>query len=362
MLSSLLARLGKSKTAREERHRSNRHRDQWKSVRLLLETLENRLAPDGNVSVTLNLTAKTLTLTGDALGNEVQISYDGNSQQYTITGIDTLLNGDVMPLIFSDSDVHNIVVRLNQGDDNLEFTTQSSPATVNLNIDLGGGNDVLTFHNSNVDGNTVIRGRQGNDQINSGQIVNSYTTFNGNVTVLLEQGDDILHTSFEATQAFNKNFIIDGGSGNDSISIRTANILLGTLHIKGSAGDDFIRINDSSIKKLQISAGTGGDFVGVGTVDEDTSFVYIFTTLTIQGDSGDDTINVGAESTSQVLGSGFTLFTLKIFGGAGNDTVKVGTAPGFGNVNFNPSTSLADGGPGTDTYTGPTTLTTTSFP
>jgi hypothetical protein len=259
-----------------------------RSARLLLETLESRSTPAGNVAATFS--AGTLTLTGDALGNDITITTvmdpDVPLLHTIVTGNnETLVNGLPWQAF---SGVSHIVIRLNQGNDKLYFGVQGATGgnsfTIpgNLTIDLGPGDDDLTFSDSTVGGNTVIRGRQGSDSVVFGD--SSSVFFGGNVTVLLEQGNDSFGMSFVGGHTFGKNLVIDGGQDGDFLSVDGATVL-GTLTMRGGAGGDSLLVDSSTVKKLLIDAGAGDDFVGI----LDTT---VQTYANIQLGAGDDGISV----------------------------------------------------------------------
>jgi len=280
-----------------------------RSARLLLETLESRSTPAGNVAATFSAVTGTLTLTGDALDNDITITT--SSLQTIVAGNNgTLVNGSPSQAF---TGVSHIVIRLNQGNDKLYFGVQGASTggnsfTIpgNLTIDLGAGDDDLTFSDSTVGGNTVIRGRQGTDSVVFGD--SSSVAFSGNVTVLLEQGNDFFGTSFVGGHIFGNNLVIDGGQDGDFLLVDGADVAAGTLTMRGGAGDDGLYVQGSTVKKLLMDAGAGDDFVGI---QETTVQTY----ANIQLGAGDDGIAVDPTSTS------------------------------IANV----SSSVFDGGPGTDT-------------
>lgn len=256
------------------------------STRLVLEGLECRTCPAGDVAIIQS--GATLFLTGDALGNVLEITYDSSTSTHTVTGIDTTLNGATDPLTFDG--VANMVIRLNQGNDNLYLgipdrsTGNSFFLSGNLVIDLGAGHDDLTFSDSTVSGNTSIRGRQGNDNVIFGDI--SSVFFGGSVAVRLDQGNDSFAMSFIGGHVFGKNLLIDGGSEGDFLMVDSATISSGTLTMLGGAGGDSILIQDSAgptvAKKIVIDAGAGDDSVSIA------SSTVVLTTGFVNGNLGTD--------------------------------------------------------------------------
>src|SRR6516165_12781427 len=88
------------------------------------ESLEGRLTPAGNVTAVFTAATATLTLTGDALANGVDVSAGaGGLGSFGITGV---VDGTATTV-------------------NNQATTQTFNGVKNLVINLGGGNDSLQF-------------------------------------------------------------------------------------------------------------------------------------------------------------------------------------------------------------------------
>jgi Ca2+-binding RTX toxin-like protein len=274
-----------------------------KQTRLLIESLEARCTPAGNVAAVLSGT--TLVITGDAQDNQIQII---NPPSYfpivLINGLSgTQVNG-ASSAWFPASAVNSIVIQMGQGNDEVYLGGGPPGLGVpgSLNVDLGAGDDELLFINTTVNGSTTIRGRAGNDDI----LFNGFNTLKGSVLADLAQGND----RFEASDdSFNKSLTILGGAGNDGVIIDEGTTVGGTFNFQGQAGDDSLFALTSTFKKLVVDTGAGNDSVQLG------------------GSPGDG-INVLTSAT--------------VLLGGGNDALLVGHST-FGSTFF-------DGGPGMDTF------------
>ena len=173
-----------------------------------------------------------------------------------------------------------------------------------------GGDDVLNIRG--LTANTVVNAGDGNDLIAVGRLANGTTNSSGVV-------DDI-----------DGALTVNGGTGTDTMTVDdsgdasgdTDGQLTGT-RLSGlglaSTGLDY-----SQLEALTVTLGTGGDTFAI----DSTSFT---TDTTVDGNTGDDTINLNDDQ-------GITT----VHGSAGNDTITVLTAHG-------PTTVFGDGG--TDTIT-----------
>ena len=273
-----------------------------KPMRLLIESLEERCTPAGNVAAVLS--GSTLAITGDAQDNQIQIQIiiDPDGLSVVIDGLSgTQVNGassDWFPA-FS---VNSIVIQMNQGNDEVSLGGLFGLAVQgNLSVDLGAGKDELTFINTIVNGSTTIRARAGNDTIN----FRGGNTFTGPALVDLAQGNDNLRSFDEGPgpNSFNKSLRILGGAGDDTVSIAGNTTVGGTFEFQGQAGDDTLSALISTFKKLVVDTGVGNDFVqGHG--------ITVQTSATVLLGVGDDLLDV-MDSTF-----GSTFFD----GGPGTDT------------------------------------------
>jgi len=234
-----------------------------KPMRLLIESLEERCTPAGNVAAVLS--GSTLAITGDAQDNQIQIQIiiDPDGLSVVIDGLSgTQVNGassDWFPA-FS---VNSIVIQMNQGNDEVSLGGLFGLAVQgNLSVDLGAGKDELTFIKTIVNGSTTIRARAGNDTIN----FRGGNTFTGPALVDLAQGNDNLRSFDEGPgpNSFNKSLRILGGAGDDTVSIAGNTTVGGTFEFQGQAGDDTLSALISTFKKLVVDTGVGNDSVLLG--------------------------------------------------------------------------------------------------
>nr|MCH9734080.1 calcium-binding protein [Actinomycetes bacterium] len=144
-------------------------------------------------------------------------------------------------------------------------------------------------------------------------------TLSANATLTGTTLDDaIIGNTFSATEL--DNVYLDGGDGNDTISV---NILTASFHMwhvtfDGGAGDDTINSNT------------------LITSDND------FSIITFDGGAGDDTIS------GNTLNSSSEILSITFDGGDGNDIVSNNTLTASGNI----WRITFDGGAGNDTFTG----------
>ncbi|MFG1666309.1 calcium-binding protein [Streptomyces sp. Y7] len=172
-------------------------------------------------------------------------------------------------------------VNLGDGNDTLTYDNVTDQAYYFAGIDLGPGKDGYT-HAGGVDGNE-IRGGSGNDTVRLGTAGNAIagdgndTVYGGESSIVLGQGGvDTIHLLGDESDA-------DGGAGNDLLYGAA-----GRQRLNGGDGNDTVR------------AGAGSDFLYGGP---GADILY--------GNSGDDTIygNSGND---------------KLYGGPGRDTLSGG--------------------------------------
>jgi hypothetical protein len=250
-----------------------------RSARLVVETLESRCTPAGHVAAVLS--GSTLVITGDAEDNGIQVK-DSSTGDVLVSGLsDTLINGEDWQTF---SGVSSLRIQMNQGNDvvylgGIDGLTLSG----SLSVDLGAGDDQLTFINTYVGGSTSIKAGAGDDVV----AVNGGNTFNGSVLVDLAQGGDNFGTADTGPgpNTFNKALRILGGAGNDPIFIQDSTWVGGTLEFQGQAGDDGIIVANSTAKKLVINTAAGNDYVQLASAT-------VLTSATVLLGTGDDWLDV----------------------------------------------------------------------
>jgi len=283
-----------------------------RSARLVVETLESRCTPAGHVAAVLS--GSTLVITGDAKDNAIQV--EDSTGGVLVSGLSgTLING-LASVTFSG--VSSLRIQMNQGNDVVYLGVD--PGSLNLSgslsVDLGAGDDQLTFINTYVGGSTSIKAGTGDDVV----AVNGGNTFNGSVLVDLAQGGDNFATADTGPgpNAFNKALRILGGAGNDVIFIQDSTQVGGTLEFQGQAGDDGIIVANSTAKKLVIDTAAGNDYVQLASAT-------VLTSATVLLGTGDDWLDVS-----------FSTFGSTYFdGGPGTDMLS-----NLGNSLGSPSTII----------------------
>jgi hypothetical protein len=268
-----------------------------RSARLVVETLESRCTPAGHVAAVLS--GSTLVITGDAKDNAIQV--EDSTGGVLVSGLSgTLINGAAWQTF---SGVSSLRIQMNQGNDQVYLGGIGSlTLSGSLSVDLGAGDDQLTFINTSVGGSTSIKAGAGDDVV----AVNGGNTFNGSVLVDLAQGNDNFGTADTGPgpNTFNKALRIMGGAGNDVIFIQDSTWVGGTLEFQGQAGGDGIIVASSTAKKLVIDTAAGDDQVQLASAT-------VLTSATVLLGTGDDTLDV----------SGSTFGSTFFDGGPGSDTL-----------------------------------------
>src|SRR5262245_44807883 len=188
--------------------------------RLGVERLEDRVVPAGNVTVEFipREFGNTVFLSGDDLGNDVQIRSGDLPNQIVIQGINTTLNGSDESLTFDG--ITRVFANLGAGDDTLTTSTLTltSPGAL-MNIDGGDGNDTILISEVTLGGTfgseLKIEGGNGVDTIETSE--SAFTGDSVSVTLSAGDGNDeitISRSTFDGGDVF---VFIDGGLGDDSI-------------------------------------------------------------------------------------------------------------------------------------------------
>jgi len=316
----------------------------------VLETLESRLAPAG--VVTLSLAASgVLTITGDALSNDFQITESGND--WTIAsqaGGDTLfrLNGGATLSSITFAAPLSVSANLGAGNDEALFSATLVPG--NFTLDAGIGNDTLDLTGVSFGGATTIRMGVGHDYFTAGgdlffakgfsvDLGTGQNTFEVNATSLLSNGaiSAVASGSAVETQAFYLAAALTDVKG--AVTLRTTTASATEFEIGALAGDSF-----RSTGILTLAAGGGNDKVTLtGDIETLSSFI-------INLGSGDNTV---LSSNADLIKANVLSYT----GGAHQDNVtfsndvlqvtgNLAFAGGAGTnlLDLNPATSVSIGG------------------
>jgi hypothetical protein len=172
-----------------------------------------------------------LQITGDDLGNDVAVTRDPLTKEFVVEGRNgTTVNGAAE---FRTTGVKTIRAAMNGGDDVLAVA--AFRLTKNLFADLGAGNDTLTLYR------VVLRGRLN----------------------------------------------VQGGDGDDTVSVEAASDLVGGGVINAGEGVNHVVVKDSTVRgRLRIVTGGGNDGVEIlhcGFTDT--------ASLSIRTGEGDDTVD-----------------------------------------------------------------------
>jgi Ca2+-binding RTX toxin-like protein len=265
-----------------------------KRAKLQINALEDRTVP----TVTAAFAGGALTITGDAVGNNISVqvvsgqikAFDGATDLLPTTTITTKA-------------LKSIVVNADDGSDTVLI---DAPIKVPTTLNGGLGDDLLF-------------GGLGADLINAGDGANSVEGRDGNDTITGGIDSDALYGGRGSDR-------IDGGDGPDLI-FGGGGAGVGTDkladNLTGGAGDDSIFGNQGNDT---VDAGTGNDLV--------------------EGDLGNDTITAGP---AQDPGVGVPDEDL-VYGGSGNDTILGGW--GLDAVYGEAGLDVLVGGAGNDTLSG----------
>ena len=258
------------------------------------------------------LTAGQLLVSGTSDADAIHITRDGNDIDVTVRGATQS---------FAASDVASIEINGNAGDDSISIEPDiSTPATIFGNE----GDDTIIAGG----GNESIDGGDGNDTLDYSRTTQSITSsgFGGNIlvigsnndtydnveTLLAGSGDDVIHI-FDNGSGSSKPVYIDGGPGNDDLSIfQVTSHVSPTIH--GGDGNDTLSVDIQGDELGPISGGHS----------------YYF------GDAGDDTFVMNRSEASRDFngGAGIDTVDYRSFTTAGGLNVTLDDQPGDGPFGF----------------------------
>jgi len=255
---------------------------------LRFESLEGRALLAGDVTVTLAGT--TLTITGDASANQIEITPGASVGEYKITGLNnTIINGP--SLIVDPFDVLNVA--LAGGSDT--FTIRGASPTSKLiiagdiNIDNADGNNTnelinvqlnddlnvikvggISESNLEISGTTivgdVVLDTAGFDGDSKTQIIGD-TRIQGNLTIDNNAGEDHF-VCFASTIDGDVSIENRDGDTRTVFGISEDPIIFGSLTIVNGIGNDKVFIHDTDVwEDVEIDNGDGHTLVSVQNSD-----------------------------------------------------------------------------------------------
>ncbi|MEH2281794.1 MAG: calcium-binding protein [Nostoc sp.] len=311
----------------------------------------------------LELTPKNLLLTQN--GNNLEITFDGGGgakvilQNFALENLDNL--AQVGNIVFdgqtSTTDSFDVF------DANSTQSTIFNKNTVTFLNDLE--NNVNGFENSD----DVINGQGGNDKIDGLSGNDLLRGGVGNDTLIGGTGNDLLLDNFDST---GENLLF-GGDGNDYLSISGSfdgseyagsyfyGYASGNNTLNGGAGDDTLFTQYSTGDNL-LSGGDGNDLLFASKEITSVSSLTTSGNNTLNGGTGDDTLNVddskgdnllsGDNGNDYLSASGFVYNLYQPdFITSGNNTLNGGTGDDTLNVDDSTGDNLLSGGDGNDTLT-----------
>ena len=319
----------------------------------VLEILESRLAPAG--LVTLSLTpAGALTLTGDALANDLQITDVGGGfwNIAPTAGGTTLfrMNGGPALAAITFAAPLSVTGNLGAGNDVAELSGLNVAKTLTLNgndgndsillsgvgiggaavVDTGAGNDDVDFTSTDFFSTSTVRMGTGADYFTAGgdlffgrglnvDLGTGQNTFDVNAVTL--QSNGALSAVGGGTAVEAQAFILATGTGvvNGALTLRTSTASPTTFEIGSQAGDS-LQITGA----MTLQSGTGTDNVILREA------LRVGGTLGISLSNGANSVQTGDLIT---LNAGHLSYT----GGTGQDSVTFAsdTVNVTGNLSFN---------------------------
>jgi hypothetical protein len=308
----------------------------------VLESLESRLAPAG--IVLLSMTSGVLTVNGDALSNDLQITESGNN--WTIapqTGGTTQFSMNGGPLLPSITFAAPLSLKANlgAGHDNLLISQAIIPGT--LTVDGGEGHDTLDLTGTTISNTATVRLGNGHDYFTAGgnlffgkglsvDLGTGQNTFDVNANSLLSNGaisaiaggsaiekqtyilaaalGDVKGAITLRTSTTSPTDFEIGGLGDDSLRAT------GALSLLSSSGDDKITLT-GSIETLSTFAMSLGH--GTNSVLSDSAALIKANALSYVGGTGLDSVTLAGQSLQVITNLGFN-------GGAGTNLLDLNTA------------------------------------
>lgn len=213
------------------------------------EPLECRLNPAG--TVTGSFANGTWTLIGDADANDILVNPGLEPGEFSVTG----LSGTEVTGATKASNVKNIVIKLGEGDDFVEFnnTAESKRLSGKLQIFGGHGDNRFVIDRVHIGQSLSVTNGRGFDDLDVGNsLIDGHVVINnghGGSEVIIDRDDT------EAISAIGGNLIIHNGRGADFVIVRDTHVggnidvQNGQASAGGSAGEFIIYNNYDGVSR-----------------------------------------------------------------------------------------------------------------
>ncbi|APZ90449.1 sodium/calcium exchanger 1 [Fuerstiella marisgermanici] len=272
-------------------------------------TLAHNGTGQGNVQVTVN--GSNAQISGDAQKNTIVV-YTAADGSVMIAGAgSTSINGSAAPFLLStNGTLASLNVSLSSGDDQLVL---SGITAGSLDVQTGGGLDLVTIDNVVINGSATIGNSSGVDEhrihgsdfgslnVNTGGLVSLQnsevdgelavvgsstpttvfvqgSTVDGNVDIETGSGADAIIAN---RSSFGANVSVNSGGGNDLLTLRASQVA-GNLVADGRGNNDQIGISNGSTVNgsATVRGGSGSDtFATDGTVAGSPTLTRIESTI-----------------------------------------------------------------------------------
>lgn len=219
--------------------------------RLRVESLEDRRVFAGNVAASAG---EVLELRGDEAANEVRITQDA-SDRILIEGLNgTTINGR-SSVRFNGAGLEKVDIKLFGGNDKL--TVRSLRASVDQNIELGAGDDVVSLNRVVAGANLSVKADDGYDRLDALGL-----RVSGDFYAEMGQGRSGVSI---ASSRVGKTLTVIGGDSTDLTTI--AQTTSGDLNVEAKKGADRVDLVDvRSRKNIKVDVDLGSDTVAVQNV------------------------------------------------------------------------------------------------
>ncbi len=292
-----------------------------------------------SAAVTATFSNGTLSVTGDALDNNIQLSRNAAGQ--------ILVNGGAVAVIGGTPTVANTTLMQVfglDGNDTLSLS-EVNGALPKANLFGGAGNDVLTGGSGNDQlfgqaGNDTLLGKGGNDFLFGGNDNDTLTGGDADDQVFGQSGNDRMIWNPGDDTDLN-----EGGDGTDTVEVNGGN---GAEQFTTTANGTRVRFDRVNPAPFSIDIGTSEQLTVNANGGDDqfsaTGNLAALIKITVDGGTGNDTL-LGSNGVDFLLGGDGNDF---IDGNQGNDTALMGAGDDTFQWDPGDGSDIVEGQDGTD--------------